>query len=144
MSQKTLPTLKSSYALRSQQPVAGRTAQTVQRNRANTLVQRVNRTPKQQNKRKRKSLPQIYALALGALATAIVFTLLGLAVFNALIAEAQREINTLEDRVSDAKEERRTLTNNLAEAVAPENVINTAKDDLGMITPNSLIYVPRE
>ena len=103
-----------------------------------------NRPPKDSSAKAKRKLSQIVGLAIGSLITAGILTLLGLAVFHALIVETQNEINTLQGQLDEAKEEKRNLENNLAETISPENIVDKAKKDLGMIVPTTLIYVPKE
>ncbi len=89
---------------------------------------------------KKKRSPYAGAVV-GALGTIVVLTLLGLAIMHALIAETQRDINELEKSLEVARYEQRNLEGNLAVAIAPENIVSTAKEKLGMITPTTVIYL---
>lgn len=69
------------------------------------------------------------------LGMAAVIVLGGTAVTQSLLAQTQIELDVLETKYSQAVDERATLRLRVAELQAPARIVDTARDRLGMVSP---------
>lgn len=71
----------------------------------------------------------------------IVAALFGLVAFHATIAEAQTDLDTLEEQVEEQRVERDRLRLAVASLESPSRVVETAKGRLGMQEPLEITYL---
>ena len=96
--------------------------------------------PRTANKRSGVSmLSKLVIAAVGIL----ILTLMSLAVFHALILQTQDSLNDLEIKLAQAEEENINLRNSIDNATAPEKIVSTARDKLGLEIPKTIIYISK-
>jgi cell division protein FtsL len=73
--------------------------------------------------------------------SALFASLFGLAVFHAMLVQGQSTIDSLDAQISEARSERDRLRLDLAEKEAPERILATALDELGMLPPDDVVVL---
>ncbi len=65
----------------------------------------------------------------------------GLVVFQAVLAQSQRQLDDLRRELSSQEAEAKTLRLQLADAAAPDRVAAAARSRLGLIPPDAVVYL---
>ena len=68
-------------------------------------------------------------------------TLFGLAVFHAVLVGAQGRLDALDERIEAETRRQHDLRLQVAELESPQRIVAKARDDLGMVTPDDVIWL---
>lgn len=82
------------------------------------------------------------ATMLAALGLSILFIVLfGLAVFHTVLISAQSRLDRLDQRIAAEEARRDELRLEVAELESPVRIVETARDELGMVTPPEVVWL---
>lgn len=67
--------------------------------------------------------------------------LFGIAVLQGIVTQTQVQIDALDDRIEEEAERERVLQQQKTEMSSPARVVGVAKDKLGMLTPDEIVFL---
>lgn len=83
-----------------------------------------------------------WATYLSVLSLSLLFLVLfGLAVFHTVLVGAQGRLDRLDERIEAETQRQHDLRLQVAQLESPERVVERARNDLGMVTPDDVIWL---